>query len=242
MVISHENFGKAYVNRIWGHLFGRGLNEQPTVDDFGEHNKVVHKELLDKLGELFVTYGGSDPKKLLSWICNSDAYQLSSVANSTNDKPDTDVYFSRMLLKNMTPEQLFESLIVATGTDESLETTKQRREWLQKLTVNFGDDEGNEVTFNGTILQALMLMNGRDLNQQIIKNPNGTVLKAWQKAQKNNGRMLDELYMAALSRHPTGAEIAAINKVAAKYKGVDSTFYADVFWTLLNSNEFILNH
>lgn len=240
-VTTHENFAKAYVNRIWGHLFGRGLNEQPAVDDFGEHNKVVHPELLEKLAKDF-DYFGSDPKQLLAWICNSDAYQLTSAANSTNDKPEKDVFFSRMLLKNMSPEQLFESLVTATGADSSPETNKQRKEWMQKLAVNFGDDEGNEVAFNGTIIQALMLMNGREINQQILKNQNGTVQKAFKKTKGNKGRMIQELYMAALSRQPTAADIAAINKVANKYSGLDETFYADVFWALLNSNEFILNH
>ena len=49
MVTTSDYFPKAYVNRIWGHLFGRGMNEQPAVDDFGDHNKVVHPELLDYL-------------------------------------------------------------------------------------------------------------------------------------------------------------------------------------------------
>ncbi len=45
-VISHDNFGKAFVNRMWAHFFGRGLNEQAAADDFGGHNKVIHPEML----------------------------------------------------------------------------------------------------------------------------------------------------------------------------------------------------
>ena len=58
----------------------------------------------------FNRYNSFDPKKLLYWICTSEPYNLSSVANPTNDKPDADVFFSRMLLKSMSPEQLFDSL------------------------------------------------------------------------------------------------------------------------------------
>src|SRR3954469_3174508 len=94
LVTSSDLFPKAYVNRIWGHLFGRGMNEQPAVDDFGEHNKVVHPELLDYLAREFAAetpdyeanrYNAYDPKKLLFWVCTSDAYGLSSVANATTD-------------------------------------------------------------------------------------------------------------------------------------------------------------
>jgi len=46
-----------------------------------------------------------------------------------------------------------------------------RETWLRTFTVNFGDDEGNEVTYNGTIIQALMLMNGRELNDAIKARP-----------------------------------------------------------------------
>ena len=67
-VIRHDNFAKAYVNRVWGHLFGRGLNKEPTVDDFGSHNEVVHPELLNYLAEEFAKYN-YDPKMLLEWIC-----------------------------------------------------------------------------------------------------------------------------------------------------------------------------
>ena len=33
---------------------------------------------------------------------------------------------------------------------------------------DFGNDEGEEGTFSGTVVQALMLMNGNDINQAKI--------------------------------------------------------------------------
>src|SRR5262249_54888872 len=99
-----------------------------------------------------------NPRELIRWICNSEAYNLSSVANKTNEKSDAAPFFSRMQLKAMSPEQLFESLMTATQA-EAAETKdakkKLREDWMNKLIVNFGDDEGNEVTFNGTVVQAL---------------------------------------------------------------------------------------
>src|SRR5262249_42451283 len=121
-IVNHENFTKAFVNRMWGHFFGHGLGELPAVDDFGEHNKIVHPELLDRLAKDFAGTGHYDPKHLIRWICNSDAYQLSCAVNKTNEKTekfDPEPYFSRMILKSLSPEQLFESLLVATQAEKT---------------------------------------------------------------------------------------------------------------------------
>jgi hypothetical protein len=95
-VVGHDNFGPAFVNRLWGHFFGRGLHQSPDVDDFGEYNPVLHPDLLVGLAKAF-TEAGHDPKKLIVWICASDAYQLQTAPNATNQKTETDPFFSRML-------------------------------------------------------------------------------------------------------------------------------------------------
>lgn len=245
LVTNHPNFSKAMVNRAWGQLFGRGLNEQPAVDDFGEHNALVHPQLLDGLAEAF-TASGHDLKLLYTWICTSDAYGLTSATNFTNEKPETDVFFSRMLLKAMTPEQMLESLWVAThgkaDVADPAERRDRRRKWTASLVRNFGDDEGNEVSFNGTVVQALLMMNGREINAEILSHE-GTVVSSIKKNKNAFGPVVADVYMAAVSRRPTDAEMAGVRKVAAKWKGhVDASFHADLMWALLNSNEFILNH
>ena len=49
---SNDAFAQAFVNRMWGHLLGRGFVH--PVDDFGTHNPPSHPELLDpKLGQGF---------------------------------------------------------------------------------------------------------------------------------------------------------------------------------------------
>ncbi len=251
-ITESDYFAKAYVNRLWGHFFGRGLNEQPSVDDFGEHNKVEHPELLNELAQQFVHHG-YQPSRLIRWICNSEAYHLSSLANKTNDKAEQDKLFSRMLLKAMTPEQLFESLMAATQA-EVAETTdnrqKLREQWMRNLIVNFGDDEGNEVTFNGTVVQALLLMNGKEINDVISHREKGTVVQALRKHLTAQGVLnvqgvLNELYLAALNRRPTSSEAAKILRILTTARVNNRGPLApwqDLFWALLNSNEFILNH
>src|SRR5580765_3066570 len=85
-VTSSPYFAKAFVNRMWGHFFGRGFTKD--VDDFGEHSPISHPELLEKLAKDWSSQHGHNPRELIRWICNSKAYGLASQANKSNDKPD----------------------------------------------------------------------------------------------------------------------------------------------------------
>jgi hypothetical protein len=258
-IITSPYFAKAYVNRMWGHLFGRGLyTTTREVDDFGEHNPVVMPAVLDKLAEDWSTKYQHNPRDLIRWICNCKAYGLSSVANKSNTASDTEPFFSRMLLKAMTPEQLFESLMLATQSKAASSTDarkKLREEWLSKLVLNFGDDEGNEITFNGTVVQALMLMNGEEINKAIMDKEYGTVANVLKQRGITPQKAMYALYMAALNRPPTAREynrqlsrdMLYMPKVPPP-NGPQATadfyagFYQDLFWAVLNSGEFFLNH
>jgi hypothetical protein len=208
-IIDHPQFTKAFVNRMWGHFMGRGFVN--PVDDFNEQNQPSHPELLGKMANNFSHYG-YDMKNVIRWICNSQAYNLSSTANKTNEKPDTDQFFSRMQLKVMSPEELFESIVTATSVSMKPEDKKKLRDtWMQNLVANFGDDEGNEVNYSGTVVQALLMMNGKDLND-LVANPEGLVktLKTKYKVNDINSlssgvqtAMIKDIYMATLNRVPS---------------------------------------
>jgi len=257
-VINSPYFAKAYVNRTWGHFFGRGMTRD-SVDDFGEHNTVVFPQLLKTLAEDWSQKYSHDPKILIRWICNSRPYGLSSVANPRNDKQEDEMFFARMLTKAMSPEQLFESLI--TATDSKVGQSKESRDaarkaWMDKLIVGFGDDEGNETSYNGTVVQALMLMNGDDMHKAISDKENGTVAAVLKKrafSQTAAKDAMKDLFLAALNRPPRAEEYnrmlnpkmfllprvpGATRDAPAFWTG----FYQDMFWAILNSNEFILNH
>jgi hypothetical protein len=260
LIINHPNFSKVFVNRTWAHFFGKSFTKD-APDDFGEHNQVTNPELLDFLTDEFKSYN-YNPKDLIRWICNSQAYGLSSKANKTNDKPDDEVLFARMLLKTMSPEQLFDSLMTAAAAGFSRETKgTMRDEWLDKLVLNFGNDEGEEGTFSGTVVQALMLMNGDDINKAIMDQNVGTVAHVLAEMKKTQGLritvpLLNKLYLAALNRPVTNAEFERIKdprilnfhnpalkgKINPNSEAFAVAYYQDIFWALLNSNEFILNH
>jgi hypothetical protein len=289
-VTSHDNFAKAFVSRTWGHLFGRGLHKEPAFDDFGNfsgENPVVHPELLDRLAKDFAQYK-YDQKMMLEWVCNSDAYQLSHVGTKEYTDQKYDPYFARMPLKALSPEVLFESLMVATKAEASANSDKRkelRERWMSRLVQQFGDDEGNEGTFNGTVVQALLMMNGRELNDEIGDKGANAVQRVVQKHSRsgttNADAVLDDLFLMTLNRRPAPDERVKIKTVmqrgalvkldapkpaeppakGPKGKGPkaayappatpgvvmpthvgDVTFYQDVFWALLNTNEFMLNH
>jgi len=274
-VIAHDNFAIALVNRMWGQFFGRGLNEQPAVDDFGGHNKIVYPVILQSLGAEFVKHKYHF-KRLIEWICLSEAYNLSCVAPSKEmSKPEKDVYFVRMPLKPMSPEVLFRSLGTATGADARADgqARKAAREtWMNKLVQDLGDDAGNELNFSGDIVEALLVMNGKETNEEISR-PDGLVARTIARASKLQNAddyIIDHLYLTALGRHPSSHPIETVDpktkqvvkmseiefvkkhlddamKHAANgdKKASDSayqSFFEDLFWTLLNTNEFILNH
>src|SRR5207237_113814 len=247
-------FSKAFVNRMWAHFLGKSFTKD-GVDDFGEHNPVSHPELLDKLAEDWAKKYDHNPKALIRWICNSQAYGLKAQANKYNDKPEDEVFFARMLLKPMTPEQLFES--VMTATESKVAKNKddhrtKRKQWLDLLIVNFGNDEGEEGSFNGTVIQGLLLMNGQDINAEIM-GKDGTVAAALREPGANHDTVLRYLYRSALARYPSQTELAhlksdkmrllaRVNPAQQNSPAAWEGYYQDVFWALINSNEFILNH
>ncbi len=176
-LVEHDMFSKALVNRMWGLFLGRGFVN--PIDDFNDNNQPSNPDLLNDLSERFKHYN-YDFKKLIRWITHSNAYHLSYVANKTNDKAEHETLFSRMIMKSLSPEQLFESLMMATRAEQA-ENAKDKKalrdKWLTALIANFGDDEGNEVNFNGTIVQALMMMNGKEINDAISPRIRG--LSPW---------------------------------------------------------------
>jgi hypothetical protein len=245
-VVEHEMFTKALVNRMWGLFFGRGFVN--PIDDFNDNNQPSNPELLNELANRFKHYN-YDLHKLIRWMTHSKAYHLSYVANPSNDKPDQEVLYSRMVMKALTPEQLFESLMVATNEKPGSPEAKKKLKdaWLGKLIANFGDDEGNEVTFNGTIVQALMMMNGPEINEAISRKDKGSVALAMSGAKVTPQQAINRLYLMALNRPASAKELSGViakMRLRPEFISKDTprAQFEDLFWALLNSNEFLLNH
>ena len=253
LLVSADNgetplIAKAFVNRTWGQFFGYGFTR--PVDDMGPHNSASHPELLDRLSEEFVKTG-YNVKELYRWIAVSEPYARSSRFGADNeiDNPGAGEMplFSHMYLKSMQAEQLYDSLIVATNAQKSGRggwdaQEAQRRRWMQQFVVAFDNDENDEATtFNGTIPQALMMMNSELINKAVSAE-RGSFLNDTLSARGSETEKLNDLYLAALTRRPSRNEARAAQTVMKAYRGNKIAAYQDLFWALLNSNEFIFNH
>ncbi|QDV53471.1 DUF1549 and DUF1553 domain-containing protein [Gimesia fumaroli] len=256
-----NQLARAMVNRMWAHFFGYGFTR--PVDDMGYHNSPTHPELLDQLARQFVD-SGYDIKQLIQWICLSDAYRLSSRFQNDNvaDNPEdgSTPNFSRMYVKQMTAEQLYDSLQVTAKptqivTDYSTAWNKmqKRDKWLQQFIYTLQNEENDETTtLDGTITQALLMMNGPLVKQSLDLKQDGSILTQALKERTPDAR-IRKLSLAALSRYPSSRELTELKRLVKErtkfltarnvpLQSAVQQSYQDVYWAYLNSNEFILIH
>ncbi len=246
LIRSSPYFAKAIVNRIWGHFLGYGFTK--PVDDLGDHNPPSHPELLDGLAERFREQS-FDLKELARWIVLSKPYSLSSRTTAANLRDDPSLgekpKFSRFYLRQMQAEQLYESLLTATQADKTQggeEAAKKKDQWLSQFVIAFGTDEGDDATtFNGSIPQILMMFNG-DLIKQATSTGKGGFLDAVAVSPASAKAKIEALYLAALARKPSAKEVSTANAILGARKGDVVGALQDVWWAVLNSNEFIINH
>jgi len=246
-MLKSEYLDKAIANRMWSHFLGYGFTK--PIDDLGPHNSPSHPVLLDYLGQQF-READYNMKELIRWITLSEAYALSSRLSANNEIDDPQLgeapKFSHFYLRQMRAEELFESLLVATQAQKTQggyeEQEKTKTEWLKQFVIAFGTDEGDETTtFNGTIPQALMLFNG-DLVKKATNAEKGSFL--WNLANDNSkpNEKVDHLFLAALARKPERSELAAVSQLYRAHQGDMVATLQDIWWAVLNSNEFIFNH
>ena len=239
-------FTKAIVNRMWGHFLGYGFTK--PVDDLGEHNAPSHPELLELLAERFREQS-FDLKELARWIVLSKPYALSSRTTAANVRDDPALgekpKFTHFYLRQMQAEELYESLLTATEADQAArgeEAAKKKDAWLSQFVIAFGTDEGDDsTTFNGSIPQVLMMFNG-DMIKSATNVGKGGFLDKVASASISNGAKIETLYMAALARKPSSSELSVANRMVAARKGDVVGALQDVWWAVLNSNEFIIKH
>ena len=246
LMLESDAMDKMAVNRYWSMFLGHGFTR--PIDDMGPHNIPTHPELLDELGKAF--RGNSyDIKELILWITLSKPYALDSVLGTNNKIDDPSVgetpKFSRFYLRQMSAEQLYHSMVTvasgtASGTYEDQE--RKRREWLRQFTVTFGTDEGDEATtFNGSIPQALMLFNG-ELTKNATSLKKGSFLDSLLSTGRTTTDRVNGLYLAGLGRKPTKKELQLAGSLFRAREGKEGEMLQDVWWAILNSNEFILQH
>jgi Protein of unknown function (DUF1549)/Protein of unknown function (DUF1553) len=206
-------FARHAVDRVWAGLFGTGLADAPD-----------HSSLLDYLSEAFVV-SGYDLKMLLRAITRTRVYQLASAAPAVGSSVPSDPrLFARAAVRPLSGDQLYDSLCVAAGFGASVPA---RAEFVPRF--------GRTDHSGPTIPEVLLLMNG-DLMTAATDPARGPTLAAATAPFLDARAQVELLVLAALSR-PARPDEAARLAAAVKSGGT-----ARVFWALLNSYEFTVNH
>ncbi|MFP6701603.1 MAG: DUF1549 and DUF1553 domain-containing protein, partial [Planctomycetaceae bacterium] len=240
-------FAKATVNRIWGHLMGRGIVE--PVDDFRDSNPPSNAKLLDELANQFVKNKFSR-KWAIRTIMNSRIYQLSSRKNKFNS--DDELYNSHATTRLLSAEQLLDAICQVTDVPETFKGVPPGTRavalpeppsdhYFLKI---FGQPQREmacacERSNESNLSQALQMINGPVVHNK-LRSDKGRIARMIVE-KKSDEVIITSLYLAALARKPADAEMAAATKHIGNSKDRRLAL-EDVGWAVLNSKEFLFQH
>jgi hypothetical protein len=246
---SPENakFPRHLSNLVWAHLFGAGIVE--PVDDVRVSNPPSNPELLQALGEKLVEYQ-FDIRPLVRDICNSRTYQLATTRNDSNAWDERN--FSHSRIRRLRAEVLLDCINQVT---ESTDAFRGLPEGSRAVLIPDGQTPNYFLSTFGrsdratpctcevaktspTLSQALHLLNGETTSGKIAE---GQVVKTLLASDADPMSVARSLYERCLCRLPTPEEASAIQKRLSASKDLESSLF-DLFWALLNSNEFVFNH
>jgi hypothetical protein len=235
-------FARAYVNRMWTALMGWGF--YPTVNDLGSTVAPIYPEVL-KLLTTEWTATGYDMRWLFRTLANTQVYQRHLQPRShSQSMPYLAVCPSRLR-----EEQIFEALVKALGCSEndksipapapSSAPAVARHSGLRNMIYQtFKTDPSLPAEeIHGTIPQALLMMNSVLVNT-FVAAKNKTFLGDAFARGLDDDAILIELYERTLARKPHAEEMSVCKRYLAKV-GDRKEALEDVFWSLVNSTEFL---
>ncbi len=237
-------FAKATADMIWQYFFGVSLLE-PIMEP-SDDSPITHPDLLNDLAQALVTHD-FDLKFLIRAIVHTHAYQRSS-GNEGEVTRDDYVLYTRMPVRGLSPEQLYDSIIEAVVGPQGhgdnnyqvnydfgpRSANSARSEFLVKFQ---NQDKRHES--HTSILQALYLMNGKFVAERIKSNKNLDIIAA---RYPNTQERVRTLYLMALSREPRQDERDRLVAFIEAGGPNQRQRLGDVLWAIVNSAEFRLNH
>ncbi len=245
---SPENpfFAKNLANIVWGHFLGQGIVE--PVDDVRISNPPSNPELLEELGKRFAA-SGYNFRQLVRDICASRTYQLTTKANASNTEDTRN--FAKGNIRRMRAEVLLDCLNQVTAGREkfrglpigasAVEIVDGRTSTFFLTTFGRATRDtvcSCEVQMEPNLSQALHLLNGETVNAKITA---GGTVAASLRDKKTAPQIIDELYLRCLARKPTSKEQAELMEFFKEGRP-ELEVLNDLFWSLLNSKEFLFNH
>ena len=240
-------FARAIVNRLWSYFLGRGIID--PVDDIRASNPPVNEALLGAMAKDFAGHG-YDLRHVIRTIVNSRAYQAGIETNEWNETDETN--FSHFIPRRLPAETLLDAVTVATGSKPEFEGVPHDFT-AQELPDPFVGKGGFLDMFgrpqresacecerrgNVSLPQAMNLVNGPTL-AEAIADPEGRVAEAIL-AGVSDRHLIEDLYLATLSRLPTATEYDSALTYVKKGPSRASRSQ-DLLWALINSNAFLFN-
>ncbi len=241
-------FARNLANLVWTHFLGQGIVD--PVDDVRISNPPSNDPLLDELGKKFVSYK-FDFRKLVRDICMSAAYQRSTQSTPANASDTRN--FAKAQVRRIRAETLLDCIAQATEAPNKFPGLPLGARAMQIADGNtstyflstFGRPMREtvcscEVRLEPTLSQSLHLMNGDTVSPKIRQ---GKLIQKWLAEKKSAEQIVEEIYLRAMSRLPSAKETAALTApVKAAAPGDKAKVLEDVFWSVLNSREFMFNH
>ena len=231
---------------MWSHFLGRGIINE--VDDVRVSNPAVNAELLDELGKRFTEYN-YDFRKLVRDICTSRTYQLSTKPNESNEADHRN--FAHAELRRIRSEVMLDCISEVTSTQDKFPGLPVGARAVQIADGNtatyflttFGRAKREtvcscDVKMEPNLSQALHLINGDTSNAKIQQG--GLVAKRLEEG-KSPEDIISEMYIRCFSRKPIAEEVTSLMVIVAEQENKKEAL-EDIFWSLLNSSEFLFNH
>jgi uncharacterized protein DUF1553 len=241
-------FAKSTVNRFWSYFFGRGIID--PVDDIRASNPATIPALLEALTKDFLDHD-FDLRYLMRTIANSRSYQASIATNEWNEKDGDN--FSHAIPRRLSAEELMDAVASATGVRPVFPEAPIDTRAEQLTDPHIGKDgfldlfgrpprESScecERRSDLSLPQALNLVNGKTISDAVSDSA-GRIAKSIL-GGRSDRELVEELYLASLSRPPTAAEL---EKGLEYLRGGSSRAARaqDLLWALLNSKGFLYNY
>jgi hypothetical protein len=245
-------FARSFVNRVWGHYLGIGLVH--PVDDFSLANPPSNDKLLDALAKDFIEHN-FDIRHMERLILNSRTYQLSSKTNETN-KLDRNNY-AHSYIRPLMAEAVVDVINAGLGVTEQWgpdvkpgsRAVEVGASQIQTPAIAyafriFGRPPRTaacdcERAMDPALPQKLYLMTDQNLLTK-LQSPQGR-LQTLLKSSKTDDEILEELFLATLTRRPSDEDRRAFAEHRQSVADRRAAFM-DTLWALINTREFILNH
>ncbi|HUQ92500.1 MAG TPA: DUF1549 domain-containing protein [Bryobacteraceae bacterium] len=258
MLTGNIQFARATVNLFWAELMGVGIVDPPFAFDLDAGlTQSTHPELLEALAKDFQSHH-YDLRYLIKLITKSSTYQLSSRFDG-EWKPDYARYFARHFVRRLPATQIWDAICQSTGVflevpilrsdrkvkyvqsmidpdDLGQKNMKPLADLLASFGLNNRYSVGDDAGTKGSVIQASVLLNNPLVLERVKFSKGSRLFDLLQhEPPYTNAQIVEELFLATLSRFPSGREKDIGVKLLQDYHTQGAE---DLLWSLINHLEF----